>query len=302
VVKKVRYPADRLARRIKIWYCSSGFSLSTESSIQQFVSELRLTGDSTLESFADEQFDHILDWANLLEVLRKYEQRLMLEAPPASHGDRTDEVVSFSVEASLVVRGGQQTQPVQPVVFELGETFSVESIAEQVRSTLSQILIALSYFSPQLSSHFGVSRSEMAAQLPGLLTREGDNPLTKGLGLLKDDLTFAEDLILVRTHLLAVPSHSPSLTLSIFPSISAVPGGGDRPPVGQLHGAQDTRHAARRGHQSAVLAGRRAQGRAESTRRRGGVLLIRWGRRKAETRVVTTQTDAISGGERLLCH
>jgi hypothetical protein len=45
--------------------------------------------------------------------------------------------------------------------------------------------------------HFGVSSGEMAAQLPALLTREGDNPLTKGLGLLKDDLTFAEDLILV---------------------------------------------------------------------------------------------------------
>jgi hypothetical protein len=135
VVKKVRYPADRLARRIKIWYCSSGFSLSTESSIQQFVNELRLTGDSTLESFADEQFDHILDWANLLEVLRKYEQRLMLEAPPASHGDKGDEVVSFSVEASLALsdKGHQK----QPVVFELGETFSVEAIAEQVNSIIS---------------------------------------------------------------------------------------------------------------------------------------------------------------------
>ena len=33
--------------------------------------------------------------------------------------------------------------------------------------------------------------------LPGLLTKESSNPLNLGLGLLKDDLTFAEDLILV---------------------------------------------------------------------------------------------------------
>lgn len=72
-VKKVKYPAERLARRIKIWYCSSGFSLSTEQEIEQFVNELQLTGDNTLQSFSQEKFDNILDWAHLLEVLRKYE-------------------------------------------------------------------------------------------------------------------------------------------------------------------------------------------------------------------------------------
>ncbi len=81
-LKRVVYPADRLARRVKIWYCSGGFSLSSVEEIQQFVDALRLTDDTTLKAFAEEKFENIHDWSNLLEVLRKYEQKMLTDTPP----------------------------------------------------------------------------------------------------------------------------------------------------------------------------------------------------------------------------
>jgi hypothetical protein len=78
-LKHVKYPADRLARRIKIWYCSSGFALTNEIEIDQFVRMLRNSGDVVLKAFAEERFDQIRDWATLLELLRKYEQRVIME-------------------------------------------------------------------------------------------------------------------------------------------------------------------------------------------------------------------------------
>jgi len=42
---KVAYPAKKLARRIKVWYSSSGFSLSSDEEISMFIQELRRSGD-----------------------------------------------------------------------------------------------------------------------------------------------------------------------------------------------------------------------------------------------------------------
>jgi hypothetical protein len=80
-LKRVHFPAERLARRIKIWYSSSGFSLSTASEVEQFVADLRGAGDKVLTDFAEEKFGDLQDWANLLAVLRKYEQRRLIESP-----------------------------------------------------------------------------------------------------------------------------------------------------------------------------------------------------------------------------
>ena len=83
-MNKLHYPAERLARRIKIWYCSSGFSLSSSIEVEQFVKELKNTGDKVLIDFSEEKFGELHDWANLLAVLRKYEQRKMIETMPKS--------------------------------------------------------------------------------------------------------------------------------------------------------------------------------------------------------------------------
>jgi hypothetical protein len=80
-LKRVRYPSERLARRIKIWYSSSGFALSTAAEVEQFVRELKNTGDKVLADFSEEKFGELKDWANLLAVLRKYEQRRLLDTP-----------------------------------------------------------------------------------------------------------------------------------------------------------------------------------------------------------------------------
>jgi hypothetical protein len=80
-LKRVRYPSERLARRIKIWYSSSGFALSTAAEVEQFVKELKNTGDKVLADFSEEKFGELKDWANLLAVLRKYEQRKLLDTP-----------------------------------------------------------------------------------------------------------------------------------------------------------------------------------------------------------------------------
>lgn len=98
-VKRVKYPAERLARRIKIWYCSSGFSLSSEAEIEQFVSELQQTEDEILLSFAKEKFENILDWANLLELLRKYEAKHLIDNPVKA--DDITQAVTLSVDAAL---------------------------------------------------------------------------------------------------------------------------------------------------------------------------------------------------------
>ena len=83
-MNKLHYPAERLARRIKIWYCSSGFSLSNSIEVEQFVKELKNTGDKVLIDFSEEKFGELHDCAYLLAVFRKYEQRKMIETMPKS--------------------------------------------------------------------------------------------------------------------------------------------------------------------------------------------------------------------------
>ena len=170
VVQKVRYPAERLARRIKIWYCSSGFSLSTEQEIEQFVNELQQTGDSTLQSFSQEKFDNILDWAHLLEVLRKYEGKMLVEEA-LEHDDLSNSWV-LNVKAVIPSNEGAT------VSMKLSEASTIDAIARELAQTL------------------GVSESDCASQLPAIMTAPGNNPIQMGLEQLKDDLIFAEDLVL----------------------------------------------------------------------------------------------------------
>ena len=128
-VKGVQYPAERLARRIKIWYCSSGFSLSTEQEIQQFVRELRNTGDAVLEAFSEEKFGSILDWANLLEVLRKYEQRRLLEEPPAAAV--AEPANSSSIVFNMTANLPSRKQP--SVKVQLDDSVDSNGLAAKVR-------------------------------------------------------------------------------------------------------------------------------------------------------------------------
>eukprot|EP00597_Dinobryon_sp_UTEXLB2267_P012265 CAMPEP_0170122228 /NCGR_PEP_ID=MMETSP0020_2-20130122/16510_1 /TAXON_ID=98059 /ORGANISM="Dinobryon sp., Strain UTEXLB2267" /LENGTH=1705 /DNA_ID=CAMNT_0010353037 /DNA_START=47 /DNA_END=5164 /DNA_ORIENTATION=+ len=169
-VKKVKYPAERLARRIKIWYCSSGFSLSTEQEIDQFVSELQQTGDSTLQSFSQEKFDNILDWAHLLEVLRKYEGKMLVEEA-LEHEDLSN---SWVIEVTAQMPSMESN----PVTFKITEGSSLDAIAHE------------------LSQSLGVTEANVRKELPLLLTANGNSPVQVGLEQLKDDLIFAEDLVL----------------------------------------------------------------------------------------------------------
>ena len=170
LVQKVKYPAERLARRIKIWYCSSGFSLSTEQEIEQFVNELQQTGDSTLQSFSQEKFDNILDWAHLLEVLRKYEGKMLVEEA-LEHDNLSN---SWVLDVQAVVQSSEGAT----VNIKLSESSSIDVIARELAETL------------------GVSEADCAAQLPAIITAPGNNPIQIGLEQLKDDLIFAEDLVL----------------------------------------------------------------------------------------------------------
>lgn len=59
----------------------------------------------------------------------------------------------------------------------------------------------------QLVNDFAVSEPAVSAKLLGMLSKQG-SALSEGLKTLKEDLTFAEDLVLVRSpHFL---SHFPS--------------------------------------------------------------------------------------------
>lgn len=98
-VQRVKYPAERLSRRIKIWYCSGGFSLSTAADVEQFVKQLRNTGDAVLTAFSEEKFDELQDWANLLSMLRKYEQKWAMTSP-ADPAKRLDGIAFDVTSAS----------------------------------------------------------------------------------------------------------------------------------------------------------------------------------------------------------
>lgn len=92
-VTQISYPSERLSRRVKIWYCSSGFSLSSEDEIQTFVNELKNMDDNILQAFSEEKFSQIQDWAKLLELLRKYEQKTMMDQVPIAEENKPDSIV-----------------------------------------------------------------------------------------------------------------------------------------------------------------------------------------------------------------
>jgi hypothetical protein len=124
-LKKTYYPADRLSRRVKIWYCSGGFSLSTEDEIQQFVDALKNTDDRTLKAFSEEKFEHIHDWSNLLEVLRKYEQKVLSENPELDENVLNSKV-RFVYEITLPSR------PEVLLEYEISEGFMLEDLVAKV--------------------------------------------------------------------------------------------------------------------------------------------------------------------------
>ena len=144
--------------------------MSTEQEIEQFVNELQQTGDSTLQSFSKEKFDNILDWAHLLEVLRKYEGKMLVEEA-MEHDDLSN---SWLISAAASIA----SKEAEPVSIRISDSSSLEVIAKE------------------LAAGFGISEDALIAQLPAMMTANGNNPIQIGLEQLKDDLIFAEDLVL----------------------------------------------------------------------------------------------------------
>lgn len=122
-LKQVSYPLDRLSRRIKIWFSSYGFSLTRPEEIVEFVNQLKSSEDDVLKSFSEEKFEHIEDWTNLLEVLRKYEQKVFVES--SSNANIENKSILFSCVASI-------PQKVENVSINLDEKFSLETVVQQV--------------------------------------------------------------------------------------------------------------------------------------------------------------------------
>lgn len=143
-LEKLLYPTERLVRRIKIWYCSSGFSISTETDVENFVRELRNTDDKILHAFSHEKFSYLHDWAKLLEMLRKYEEhsasdptvnqkRLQQgEEGDDDDDDRSPGRITFVLRASTV--NSLDSTPRPPVKVKLLDTLEIDGVARKVRS------------------------------------------------------------------------------------------------------------------------------------------------------------------------
>eukprot|EP00428_Durinskia_dybowskii_P087573 CAMPEP_0170449154 /NCGR_PEP_ID=MMETSP0117_2-20130122/51095_1 /TAXON_ID=400756 /ORGANISM="Durinskia baltica, Strain CSIRO CS-38" /LENGTH=1562 /DNA_ID=CAMNT_0010710381 /DNA_START=163 /DNA_END=4851 /DNA_ORIENTATION=+ len=174
-LQRVRYPSERLARRIKIWYLSGGFCISTAAEVEEFVRELRKSGDKVLRDFSEEKFGDLQDWANLLTVLRKYEQRKTLEAPPRSALERTPtNGISFDIASSIT-----------------GDSSSSKEFALHVeKSTIAPDL------SREIAAQIGVPMKDVEGALPQLLLGRDNNIISKGLGQLCEEFTLAEDILL----------------------------------------------------------------------------------------------------------
>lgn len=223
-VKRVKYPSERLSRRIKIWYCSSGFSIASVSEVEQFVAELRNTGDAVLSSFAEEKFGDLQDWANLLAVLRKYEQRRVIDSPVGGPTHQALDGITFEIDSVAPVEGDSGENK-QLAPFNLRSDLNTAAIATQVRFRLCyflcNILLEITHcldvvdlLFAQISKELGASESLLAQELPRMLLSQEDNVVSQGLILLNEDLAFAEDLILVRASLSLIyfdsfPSYSP---------------------------------------------------------------------------------------------
>jgi hypothetical protein len=179
---KIHYPMERLARRIKIWYCSSGFSISSEKEVENFVRELRNTDDKVLHAFSHEKFAYLNDWAKLLEMLRKYEEHSAQD--PRTHANKaaqTPEEAELNGHFAFILKGktkGDERGPAYPVVnVSLNESLDIEPLARK------------------LASEFSISESVVSTKLLGMLAKK-DSALANGFKMLKEDMTFAEDLVL----------------------------------------------------------------------------------------------------------
>lgn len=90
----------------------------------------------------------------------------------------------------------------------------------------------------------GASEAALLEALPAaLLSKKDDSVISQGLGLLNDDLTFAEDLILVSNDIQNLQNFCLSISsflmyLRHFLSCT-VPRRGDQPPMGQLRRSKD---------------------------------------------------------------
>ena len=150
-MNKLHYPAERLARRIKIWYCSSGFSLSNSTEVEQFVKELKNTGDKVLIDFSEEKFGELHDWANLLAVLRKYEQRKMIETMPKSPssehctGIKLDLTLNNNTTATTTIAADNNNKndtPTTTATTTNKESGKDESVQLQINADISALEIA----------------------------------------------------------------------------------------------------------------------------------------------------------------
>ena len=221
-LNKVSYPAKKLARRIKVWYSSSGFSLTSDEEIQLFIQELRKSGDQVLISFAEEKFNGISDWANLLDLLRKYEQKIVVDDPKrvvVKEVVHAEDKIVFDVKASLpnsnslalqsssssstaTTSSSSDATAMQSNSSDSSSSGSSDSscVAESSYKSTSKIILKDDFEFGRLvstiASDFGLSDAAVEKQLPAMLCGPG-KVLHVGLNMLKDELTFAEDLILV---------------------------------------------------------------------------------------------------------
>jgi hypothetical protein len=231
-LNKVSYPAKKLARRIKVWYSSSGFSLTSDDEIQIFIQELRKSGDPVLISFAEEKFNGISDWANLLDLLRKYEQRVVVDDPKRvvmKEVVHAEDKIVFDVKATLPNSNSVALQSssssssssstktiTTTTTSSSSDTTAIQSnnnnndnsssssgnscVVEPSYKSTSKIILKDDFEFGRLvstiASDFGLSDVAVEKQLPDMLCGPG-RVLHVGLNMLKDELTFAEDLILV---------------------------------------------------------------------------------------------------------
>lgn len=230
-LNKVSYPAKKLARRIKVWYSSSGFSLTSDDEIQIFIQELRKSGDPVLISFAEEKFNGISDWANLLDLLRKYEQRVVVDDPKRvvmKEVVHAEDKIVFDVKATLPnsnsvalqSSSSSSTKTITTTTTSSSSSSSSDTTAIQSNnnndssssSSGNSCVVEPSYKSTSkiilkddfefgrlvstIASDFGLSDVAVEKLLPDMLCGPG-RVLHVGLNMLKDELTFAEDLILV---------------------------------------------------------------------------------------------------------
>eukprot|EP00981_Chlorochromonas_danica_P011163 scaffold3779_cov254-Ochromonas_danica.AAC.23 len=195
-VKKILYPTDRLARRVRIWYSSSGFALTNDTEIEQFVSTLQGSEDEILRRFAEEKFSEIKDWATLLELLRSYESKVIAEQAQQAQSQSSQRSES----------GGEGVTPSPLLLPPLPEKTEVSSITLIAEASLAERPdrksecrfdenLHVEAISSQIAKDLKMSEIALQSRLPKVFC--GENHIWgQGLKMINEDLTFAEDLLL----------------------------------------------------------------------------------------------------------